>query len=225
MPTLTPLPAKPKTLSGKVYLQLKKRIAEGKLPPRTRLLTEHLARDLGVSATPLREALRMLHKDGLVSLTPNRGAIVTEQTREELEDLFQVRQALETLTIRLTTAKASAADLEKLDAILDQARQALAAGDIAAWLVADEQFHRFFIACAGSRVLPRVLEPVMDCLRRYLANAKSMAHAPAALQEHAAMVAAVKAGDADRAAQLMTQHLKSSLAERLEAMDQQRPSP
>jgi len=72
MPTLTPLPAKPKTLSGKVYLQLKKRIAEGKLPPRTRLLTEHLARDLGVSATPLREALRMLHKDGLVSLTPNK---------------------------------------------------------------------------------------------------------------------------------------------------------
>ncbi len=220
MPATTPALAGSITLSTKVYQKLKRHIALGKLPPRTRLLTEHLARDLGVSATPLREALRMLHKDGLVRLTPNRGAVVTEQTREDLEDLFLVRQALETLTIRLTAQKAGAADWAELDAIIARARQAFADENIVKWLEADEQFHRFFMQRCGNKVLVRTLEPVMDCLHCYLADLKQFsANTPAALREHEAMAAAVKARDADRAAQLMTQHLKSSLAQRLATME------
>src|SRR5918999_5583796 len=103
-----------RTLWEQVRDRLREDILSGELPPGTVLSESSLARSFGVSRGPIREALGRLERDGLVTITPRRGAIVTELSREEFVDAYQVREALETLAIQHAVSRLSGADIARL---------------------------------------------------------------------------------------------------------------
>jgi DNA-binding transcriptional regulator YhcF (GntR family) len=103
-----------RTLWEQVRDRLREDVLSGELPPGTVLSESSLARSFGVSRGPIREALGRLERDGLVTITPRRGAIVTELSREEFVDAYQVREALETLAIQHAVSRLSGADIARL---------------------------------------------------------------------------------------------------------------
>jgi len=117
------------TLNERVYQRLRSSLAGGKLMPSSRLDEETLGRELGVSRTPIREAIGKLTKEGFVEYRPYQGNFVRSFSAAQVDDLYTVRQALESLAVRLAVPRLSDADIRRLIAILQEAETALERGD------------------------------------------------------------------------------------------------
>jgi DNA-binding GntR family transcriptional regulator len=147
------------TLAESVASKLRDRILQGRLVPGSRLRPNHLAPGLGVSVMPVREALRILGAEGLVSFTPRSGARVIEFSEEDIEELYLVRGALEGLAARLAAANMSEEDLHSLREAFDEMLQAQARGDLRSFMDWDHEFHRRQFQPSGR---PRLVEHVLD---------------------------------------------------------------
>jgi DNA-binding GntR family transcriptional regulator len=180
-----------------VTAELRRRILAGELAPGERLVEDRLAELLGVSRNPVREAIRVLATEGLVEVTPRRGAAVSRLSEAEAEELFDVRMALEALAARLAARKAVAAgstSTARLREVLDAARTATA--DVRLDEVADlnTEFHAAVAEAAGNAYLSLVLEPM---LRRaqWLFQQTAQTRAPHSWSEHVSLYEAIAAGD------------------------------
>jgi DNA-binding GntR family transcriptional regulator len=147
------------TLAESVASKLRELILKGQLVPGTRLRPNHLAPGLGVSVMPVREALRILGAEGLVSFTPRSGARVIEFSEEDIEELYLVRGALEGLAARLAAAKMTEEDLRSLREAFDEMLQAQARGDLPSFMDWDHEFHRRQFQPCGR---PKLVEHVLD---------------------------------------------------------------
>jgi DNA-binding GntR family transcriptional regulator len=172
-----------------VYVALREAIVSAELEPGRRLSENELAELLGVSRTPVREALARLRDDRLVAIVPQLGTFVTLISDEAIADAAFVREALECSAIRLATERATAPQLEELQANLAAQERAERDGDVDAFDTLDASLHR-----VRRLSLP---EP------GYLAEMVS---------EHRAVVAAVAEGDADRAEETLRHHLRMVLS-------------
>ena len=189
---------------------LRERIRTGEIPPGTRLRQEVLAEELGISRTPLREAMRLLAADGLVELEPNRGAIVTALRHDDQVAFWEARLALEPAAARLAAECPSATGIEAMRTAIAEQRSAHADGE---GFAANRAFHLALVAAAGNPHLDRFAETLW--IRTvgqsiYAAQSSDATVVAAYADQHAAMLAAVESGDAELAERLTREHILAS---------------
>jgi DNA-binding GntR family transcriptional regulator len=156
-----------RVLAEQVKEWLLQRILEGRYAPDTRLVELQIARDLGTSQAPVREALRGLEALGVVEITPFRGARVRRPSSGEILEAYAVRSELESLGARLAVPRMTGADLDELGAHVEDMQRSARAGDPRSVAVADARFHGRIVQIAGNGTLERVwraLEPFSSTL-------------------------------------------------------------
>jgi DNA-binding GntR family transcriptional regulator len=200
-------------LYHQVYKHVLGEIMAGRLAPGHTLRETELAALLKVSRTPIREALRKLAADGLVELRLNRSAAVRRLGPEQLGHIYQVREALEGMACELACGRLGADDLARLEELASQVR----AKEPATYHTFDVELHRLVAARSGNPVLAREIAKYHDLVQLVRARtAKLPATLELAHQQHLAIVAALKAGDAAAARQAMIEHIRSSSAVAIE---------
>jgi len=198
-----------RTLWEQVRGRLREDILAGELAPGTVLSEVALARSFGISRGPLREALGRLASEGLVTITPRRGAIVTELTSEEFVDAYQVREALETLAIRLAVPRLEAAGIARLRELHEEMVAHAERGEVNAFFDANAALHQLFVDGSGNRKLQEVYRLLMNQMGRYLARSLALRGSlEKSIAEHAAILEAVEDRDVERAARLLADHIE-----------------
>lgn len=200
------------TAADTVYRQLKKQIISRRRQPGDRLREETIAKELDVSRTPVREAIRRLTAEGLATLVPNAGARLIQPTRQEIVDTFEVRETLECLAARKAAASATAEQLNKLQELIDEEERIFAQKNFEAYLDVNTRFHRALAAAAGNPVLARVIGNLATraSVFMYFSDAFFDMQTNPSLDEHRALLKALRARDGERAASLMRVHLTLS---------------
>lgn len=191
-------------------------ILSGRLPAGVRIAAEDVARQLEVSRTPVREALSRLAAEGLVELSPNRGARVASWTTEELREIFDLRLQLEPYAVSQAVPRLDAGQLEQLDELAAMMQRTAAAGPDRDWdaiVEGNRRFHGLLIQVAGNPPVAAALTSVTHIAvvrqnyRHYSpdALARSMSH-------HVEIIEAARAGDPDWAESVMRSHLFNARA-------------
>jgi DNA-binding GntR family transcriptional regulator len=193
------------------YEQLRQKILLGELAPGATFSQVQLAGQLGVSRTPLREAVRLLQTEGLLQSEPKRRVRVSPLTTEDFEDLYALRITLDSLAVRLTVPRLSDAELAVIRLRYLEATAAAGNGDAAGYREPHRQFHFALFAHAGPRLV-RQVQDLWDHAERYrglhLQHAGDLAHLVRLGQrDHLAILEAAEARDAALAAKCMAEHL------------------
>ena len=199
------------TLADQVRENIKKRIINQELKPGSRFIVSHLAAGMGTSLTPIREALRLLVKDGLVEIIPHKGAQVVMPSQEQFKDLFEVRTVLESLAIKLAIPNLSPADYEKLEQTLQAGDESIESEDSKAWLDADEKLHSYIIQKSENSVLAELLDNIRNRINIFrILTAQLPSRAKRAQNEHRSVVTAMKKQKNEEAEALVAKHIKNT---------------
>lgn len=150
-----------------VFNTLRKAILTGELKPGERLMEIHLANRLGVSRTPIREAIRKLELEGLVIMIPRRGAEVAQITEKSLKDVLEVRRALDALCTELACDRISDEEMKRLKQACDEFEDAVATGDVTTIAAADVAFHDIIIEATGNERLIQLINNLSEQMYRY----------------------------------------------------------
>ena len=192
---------------------LRRAIARGVLRPGDRIGQDAAAMQIGVSLIPVREALRMLESEGVVTYLPRRGYFVSTLDLAELEEIYRLRRLLETDAIERGLARATAADVRGLEEAAAACRAAAVAGDVGAQLAENRRFHFALYALGGSETEQRLIRMLWDATEAYRAIYYDLDGAAAdADRAHEAVLDAVRAGDARRCAAELDGHREQALA-------------
>ncbi|WP_410640834.1 GntR family transcriptional regulator [Amycolatopsis sp. lyj-346] len=189
----------------RVREELRERILTGRLRPGDRLVERELAEDLGVSRVPVREAIRSLEAEGFLVVQSPRRVVVRQLARVDVEELFDVREALEGLAAGLAAERAGAAELTRLERVLAEAARATARGDAARITVLNSRFHDEIVAIAGNALLSTMLQPLEGRLRWLTSQNEHWAEL---LDEHRRLYDAIASRDADRAKVSAVDHVR-----------------
>ena len=199
------------SLAQQAFQEVKSAILSGSVAPGTTLSEIELAEAMGISRTPVREALAMLRSAGLIESVPGGGHIVRTLGPDEIRELFLVRETLECLALREFVSAASERSIPALDDIIGIQRRAHADLDTDAFLDADTEFHLTICRQAHLHQVAGLLASLRDKMRQ--AGLRAVAYPdriPQVLQEHEAIVDALRAGDAEAAQQAMRSHLNAT---------------
>ncbi|WP_369212531.1 GntR family transcriptional regulator [Streptomyces flavofungini] len=192
----------------RVYAHVKRAVLERRYEGGTLLTEGELAEAVGVSRTPVREALLKLEVEGLLRLYPKKGALVLPVSAQEIADVVETRLLVETHSVR-KAVPAPAGLLTRLQELLGQQRVQAAAGDFAAAAVTDRCFHAEIVRSGGNEILSRLYDQLRD---RQLRMGVAVMHShpdriAKTLTEHEEILAALVAGDADAAVAVVTRHV------------------
>jgi len=202
-------PVRNLTLREQVLEHLREEILSSRLEPGAELNEVALSASLGVSRGPIREALGRLAAEGLVTVTPRRGAIVTKLTKQEFMDAYQVREALESLATRIAVPRLSDDDRAELHRMSDEMRRLAEANDSDAFFEVNRRFHEKLVAASGNRRLQAMHEQLLGQMGRLLRKSADLRGGLGeSAAAHEAILEAADAGDADRAARLMADHIE-----------------
>jgi DNA-binding GntR family transcriptional regulator len=199
------------SLRGKVFNQLQNDIINGKYQPGDSLIETRLSDELGVSRTPVREALRQLELEGLVQAVPNKGAIVKGISSKDIEDIYAIRMLIEGLAARWAAEKITAQELEELKEAVELEEFYTLKSDFEHLLKSDSRFHEIIFKASKSKPLMHTL----STFHHYLQKARntsmsSPGRAQAVLEEHKAILNAIIAKDAEKAEKLTTEHVRNA---------------
>lgn len=195
-------------IRDEVYETIRKAIIRRKYTAGDRLQEEPLAAELGVSRTPVREALRKLEVDGLVTYFPHKGSVVSDVSLDEVEDLYRVRLVLEVLISRRAAERATAEDVVRLLRILDEEQRCEEADDI---LDAVEKFNAALFAISGAPSLAKLNQTIRETLQQVMiSNHLNPARRKQAHSKHLRIVEALAANDPDLAERYTVEHLNHS---------------
>lgn len=201
-----------------VYERVRNAILEGTLAPGSVMSQVALAEELGISRTPLREALRMLQSEGLVEGEPNRRVRVAPMTAQDLEELYVMRVTLESEALRLSVPLMTSEDLARLEGHMAEMSHFAGDRDYVRWTIPHHSFHRGLTAHAGSRV-NLVLSQMFDHAERYRRLHIGRGPSAWATAQHRDILDACKARDRDRSAGLLAAHLARTGLEVSELLD------
>ena len=150
-----------------VYEELKRQILVGEIAPGTRMMEVELAEDMGVSRTPVREAIRKLEKEGLVTIEPRRGAYASDISIKDMVDVLEVRQMLEGMAASMAAQKVT--EEEKLDFVEANSayKNAVKKGNIEEIIRYDELFHQLIVSYSGNKTLNQLLSQVQELALRF----------------------------------------------------------
>lgn len=197
------------------YRTLLAEIGAGRLLPGDRLRETELAARLGVSRTPVREAIRQLEADGLVTHVPRQGATVRQLDYAEVMELYEMRMVLEGTAARLAARAAGDIEIDELEAINGELARA---ADAATAFRLNRQFHRALLDAARNRFLRQSMESLQKALMILGPTTLSESDRfEGALGEHAAVLAALRDRDGDRAEQAMRAHIEAASRARIRA--------
>lgn len=198
-----------KTLMENVYDLLREDILTNRLAPDTLIQEAAIARELEVSRGPVREALRRLEAEGLVEIIPHRGAVVTSLTWQEFIDAYRVREQLEALATRLAAPRLSEEGLQILKQLHEQMVRHAEAEAVINFFAVNDEFHQFIVTASANKTLISIYDLLMAQMRRYrMPSLTIRGGLKRSCDEHLAILKALKARDADKAAQLMSKHIQ-----------------
>lgn len=207
------LPIERPTLHSAVVGRLRDMITEGQLAPGSRIHEGQLGQQLGVSRTPLREALKVMASEGLVDLVPGRGALVHELTAKDVRDMLAVLSALEELAGRLACRAATDEGIARIRRMHERMRGHYRDRDRLEYFKCNQQIHSAIIGLSGNESLVMVQGMLQARMKRirFLGH-QTEEHWAAAVAEHDEMVAALEARDGDRLARVLAGHLANAWA-------------
>jgi GntR family transcriptional regulator, rspAB operon transcriptional repressor len=213
------------SVSQSVYRELFNRILTGELPTGSVVSEKQLAETLGVSRTPVHNAVLQLVKDGLVTQEANHRPVIGRVSEADVEEIFDMRRLLEGEAARRAASRMDRATLARLRAAADElAKKGKRSGALARWADFDDQFHEAIAAACGSSRLAadiRRYRMVHHALNRLRMTEDLI---PQALQEHVAILAGLESRDAERAAAAMDEHLREWKAFYLQQFVQRHPT-
>jgi DNA-binding GntR family transcriptional regulator len=199
---------RPTTLAVEIARHLREQIMSGALTAGERVNETKVTQALASSRSPVREALRILESEGLVTLEPHRGARVRGVSEEDLEEIFDVRLMLESHGVLRHLHRLAPEALAPVRRAVDDARTSLGAGDIDGWHQASLRFHDGLVMLASNRHLIRLHEELKRSLHRYQISVVGTPGEPGRFQvEHEAILAALEEGRVERGAELVATHI------------------
>ena len=195
-----------------VFNTLRQAILRGELKPGERLMEIQLANKLGVSRTPIREAIRKLELEGLVLMIPRKGAEVAEITEKSLRDVLEVRRALEELAVELVCEKITEEQIQDLKDAAEEFKESLESGDITRIAEADVKFHDVIYMATDNQKLIQLLNNLREQMYRYRVEyLKRSDFHQQLIDEHEEIIETIESGQKDRAVQVVCQHVDNQV--------------
>ncbi len=197
-----------KPLGHYVFENLKQAIVRGNFSPGNRLVESHIAEAMGISRTPVREAIHKLEREGLIKKLPQGGFYVLNLTREDIEETFGIRGVLESYAARLAAIKHKKEELAPLEEKIEEFQYCLNHGEMEALLKINTEFHGLLYAMSRSPKLIKMINDLQDQIyrfRRIILKIETMAKT--SNDDHRQMLSAMKRRDADRVETLVRQHI------------------
>lgn len=192
-----------------VFNTLRQAILRGELKPGERLMEIQLANKLGVSRTPIREAIRKLELEGLVLMIPRRGAEVAEITERNLRDVLEVREALEELSVKLACEHATQAQIEEMKQAAQVFKESLSGDDVTRIAEADVAFHDAINMATDNQKLIQILNNLREQMYRYrMEYLKDRQSHSVLVREHEEILNALCARDAEKALDVTIAHIE-----------------
>ena len=191
-----------------VYEELKMQILTGAIVPGTRMMEVELAETMGVSRTPIREAIRKLEKEGLVTIRPRRGAYASLISSDDMLEILEVRQYMEGLAAYFAASRMTPDQLDELKKFAAKYNEALEDGDMETLIDYDTKFHRAIAEACNNQVLLKMIEQLQEMVLRfryiYYDTFRRAENMPA---EHQAIMDAIARGDEDAAQEAANIHI------------------
>jgi len=209
---------KKEILSVQVYRILKDMIANHRFSPGSRLNVENLTKELGVSRTPIWEAMRRLEQEGLLETIPNRGVFMKEMTLPMALKLYQVREVLEGLAGRLAAAQTDENKLRRMEECLEELGQAVDNLDSVAYSILDFNFHALIYEACGNPFLQEILESIKNKMRPLVPMNRAIFSR--GYEEHKKILAALRTRDPEMAEKVMKEHNQGMQERILEVMQE-----
>lgn len=195
-----------------VFNTLRQAILRGELKPGTRLMEIQLANKLGVSRTPIREAIRKLENEGLVLMTPRKGAEVAEITEKNMLDVLEVRKTLEELAAELACDRITEQQVEELIAAQDAFEKALKTSDVTKIAEADVAFHDVIFAATDNQRLVNLLNNLREQMYRFrIEYLKESEKYPVLIAEHKQLIEAISGGQKEIARETIAKHIDNQV--------------
>lgn len=198
------------TLSDKAYLSLKENILSLDLKPGEVLLEDRLSEMLGISRTPIREALKKLTYEGLITTSNGKGTYVTELTTDQFKKIFVIRDSLEALSVRLACNYRSKEDIRALRKMVDEQIEIIRKPklDDRYYLEVDRKIHMKIAKSSKNDILEKYLVQINESYKRYLYFTNFEKRAEGVTDEHSRIVDAIEKSEPDTAEAIMRDHLK-----------------
>lgn len=198
------------TVQSNVLNAIRNAIIYGELQPGTKLVETALAEQLGTSRGPVREALRQLHEEGLVTHVPYRGHFVAHITPAEVRELFSLRIVLETFAVRLATERLTHEALERLQSLILEMDQAAVRADLPELVESDLEFHKTICELSGHSLLLSVWDSLVPHVRRFIAvkGLGAMDKLSMIARSHEPILQALEARNSKGAERAISEHLR-----------------
>ena len=199
-------------LSKKVYRILKKEIIKGSFKPGSKILEFQIAQQMGISRTPVREAIRLLAAEGFVVLSPNQGALVRTVSVENIKEVLQIHSVLEGLAARLACEVINKDGLNELENYLNKMENLLKAGDSIAYSEVDLKFHEVIVNTCRNNRLIKMRKNISDQAQRYRISSLRVAERlRESFAEHQKIFEAFKERDSNKADRMSQKHIQNAL--------------
>ena len=196
-----------------VFNTLREAILRGDLVPGERLMELQLASKLGVSRTPIREAIRMLEQEGLAITIPRKGAIVAGMTEKDMQDVLEIREALEELSVQVACDKITAEEIEKLQKNMKNFEHSLKSGDLKKMAQADVEFHDVIYQATDNPKLISMLNNLREQMYRYRVEyLKNPENHEQLLKEHEAIYKGIVEKDKAVVTEMIRKHISNQVA-------------
>lgn len=216
---ISKLPAM-KSLSERAFEELRSAILEGKIPPGTRLVERTLAESMGISRTPVHDALNSLVAKRLVKKLPNRGFVVARLEKKDIVQLYTLRLHLETLAVQWALPNLTAGILEKLRKNVKRMEACASRTDMECIIEANVEFHRIILSAADSSILTGFIEQVQSSARLFrIRSVNTPNRIPRVIEEHRNLIEALEKKDEAAAGECIRIHLGNALNSILASLD------
>ena len=200
-----------KPLRELVLEAIREAIINGSLQPRERLMEIQLAEELGVSRTPVREALRHLELEGFIVMVPRKGAYVADLSFKDIADVFEIRASLEGLAAGLAAERITSGELEEMERLLVEKGEAIAKNDINQLVEVDTKFHEAIYRASRNDRLSSIISNLREQIQRFRSTSLSYpGRMKESLEEHRAIVDAINSRDIQLARQLSQEHIENA---------------
>ncbi len=209
------------TISRQVYSIIKKGIVSGEYGPGYWLQEVELSKTLGVSRSPVREALKQLASDGLVTEIPNKGTFVRDFNEKEIDEIYEIRELLESYAIRHLPEKLSEEQKSKMEGYKKSFHEFYESDDLEEYIVVDSKFHRYIIECTDNSILMELYRRVrnMNMLFR-IYSLSTQRRFDESLGEHVEIIDCLIKGEYEAAARINARHLSYAKETAMEHLTQ-----
>lgn len=200
-----------KPLRDVVFENLREAILEGRLKPGQRLMEVQLAEQLGVSRTPVREAIRKLELEGLVIMLPRKGAYVANMSLKDVIDVLEIRSSLEGLAASLAAQRMNSDDIKKMEKISKEYEKSIKNVDLETSLIKDVEFHECIFKSTNNKKLHQLINSLWEQVYRFRVTYISDYNSSLSIiNEHKLILDAIKKGDTELAKKYATEHIEKA---------------